>query len=1410
MSNSKKKQRNQLVSVLLTLSLVITTVCSPLPGIVLDTNAAEKNITTTEAGLPLQPVKLPDDASQIVKVTEESQLRNTEQGKYYQLQNDITSQGSDETFRGILDGNGHTITLNGKHLFQKVEKEGIVQNVHFDGTVGNAGDQHGPLGWLVKGAVLNCSSAVSGNDAVGFAKRIEEGVLSNCIAYGKAGNGAILKAYGGIDWETEDLKEYKGKIYSTYWIATSKDPAIDSQDLMDGSSAKTEAEFKSKDIVNLLNEKRGPYGVAWGQNGTTGFPYFGEDQNYNPDNIEVPDNKYVVKFGKDIQTATEIKNKRLDVSRYDLTAADNRMIGKLFIEGVQPTDQVTWTIYDVTNNAISVSEDGQVLLFNEGEGIAKAQVNGQDAVWVKIFSNPKKIEDIKLYIGDNDVTGKEYTVQGSAWTKISVKVKFEGGTEYKDAYFEKFRFDYANKEIVNNVEGPEFSFNQPGTTKVTVTSIDDESKSAVMNVTSEYVPISSIKPDVSDVNELHARASMGDGRAFDAIETNGVIILPENASNKTGFKVTSSNPSIAEFSPALPIGYLPFAPGKVIFTASIEDKNPVTGETKTLTGTRDVEFHYKNPLTKIQVNTKKVKVKEFEKTPLDLTFTGAISQDGWSVTEPELIWTYEGNGAVEIERENLCAQNREDEHPKDKGYWMATTEYTVKGLQAGTVIATGTPLDQTNKVKPIKIEITVAPGNAPQMDVPSLVKKGKDTSVQYVLDQHASKGYKFENEWDIYSLLRAGYEIPEEQLVQYYDSVVQEVKTWNQNVKPTDAGRVALALLAMGKDITNVEGVNIAQFIYNSPKLTDGTNELCWALLALDAKDTQIPEDATWTRDKIVAELLKWQNQDGGFPLFAEGNSGVDTTAMVLQSLATYKNRTEVEEAIEKGLTYLSKSIQPKFDAGSSEANAQVLLTLSVLGKDAATEKGFSTKYDNVITALMEYFVDGQGFKHTKDSGKINQMATIQALQGLDAYDHFANKKENYWDLSQMGTSTKPDPVPQPEPEPNPEPEPPKKEGTVVLTVERFTIGQGYFTEPIRVPFKEGENAADLLKKAIGAQNYVGEDSYLKGIKTADKGPDKTFIPEYITKMGKGAPTTESVRDYYHAEGKDQFEKGTLGEFTYSSASGWFYTVNGKAPVYGISEYEPQDGDVIRFQYTVYGYGADITGEVYGNQEASVVISDKTLLTKLLAIVNENKKELLKNKKVKSAYENAMKIMPDMTAPQEQVDACMKALEDALKNTDTDIEPEKPEQPTYPEEPVVTQYFRPVVLTDENTGVILTGKNLDRTMSLKVTPLKNTDSQVNLMRKEVSKMQWIIRLNDIKLVKNGAEVTNHGKVTLYLPLSKVYTGSKMTVVHCVNGKVEQVKGEVVDGFVKIEVSNLQGFGIVMEPGSITDIYKKIA
>lgn len=48
-----------------------------------------------------------------------------------------------------------------------------------------------------------------------------------------------------------------------------------------------------------------------------------------------------------------------------------------------------------------------------------------------------------------------------------------------------------------------------------------------------------------------------------------------------------------------------------------------------------------------------------------------------------------------------------------------------------------------------------------------------------------------------------------------------------------------------------------------------------------------------------------------------------------------------------------------------------------------------------------------------------------------------------------------------------------------------------------------------------------------------------------------------------------------LYEFSCGPLSGWMYKVNGEFPLYGVSQYELEDGDVIEFHYTC-DFGRDL------------------------------------------------------------------------------------------------------------------------------------------------------------------------------------------------------------------------------------------
>lgn len=55
--------------------------------------------------------------------------------------------------------------------------------------------------------------------------------------------------------------------------------------------------------------------------------------------------------------------------------------------------------------------------------------------------------------------------------------------------------------------------------------------------------------------------------------------------------------------------------------------------------------------------------------------------------------------------------------------------------------------------------------------------------------------------------------------------------------------------------------------------------------------------------------------------------------------------------------------------------------------------------------------------------------------------------------------------------------------GYVTVSVEKFTLGQGFILEPVKVPYFEGETGADITDRALGSENInmgSGTGSYIK------------------------------------------------------------------------------------------------------------------------------------------------------------------------------------------------------------------------------------------------------------------------------------------------------------------------------------------
>ena len=274
-------------------------------------------------------------------------------------------------------------------------------------------------------------------------------------------------------------------------------------------------------------------------------------------------------------------------------------------------------------------------------------------------------------------------------------------------------------------------------------------------------------------------------------------------------------------------------------------------------------------------------------------------------------------------------------------------------------------------------------------------------------------------EWMVIGLARSGRTVS----AGYYDNVVEYVKAMadaNERLhraKVTDNARVILALTAIGKDVTNVGGHNLLKGLDNMAYVQkQGINGSIFTLIALDSHNYPTMGDVT--REKLIQVILDAQLPGGGWNLSGE-NADTDMTAMAIQALAPYyKTNETVKAAVDKALEALSALQQGDGGFGSwgtvnSESCAQVIVALTALGIDPATDSRFVKNGSTVLGALASFYVTGGGFKHTAD-GERNGMATEQGYYALASYFRFVNGQTSLYDMSdvtiQTGGNTPADP----------------------------------------------------------------------------------------------------------------------------------------------------------------------------------------------------------------------------------------------------------------------------------------------------------------------------------------------------------------------------------------------------------------
>lgn len=249
--------------------------------------------------------------------------------------------------------------------------------------------------------------------------------------------------------------------------------------------------------------------------------------------------------------------------------------------------------------------------------------------------------------------------------------------------------------------------------------------------------------------------------------------------------------------------------------------------------------------------------------------------------------------------------------------------------------------------------------------------------------------------------------------------------------KLTDLDRFSMTLTAMGIDASNLEpfqvdgkpfktdlakgngkeATNLIKLIYNHSG--GGINDYIYALLALDMGNYSVPEDAKWTREKLVEKLLDHE--------YGSDEFGVDMVAMLMQGLYPYREHQiygdRVRRKLELGVDLIlgnksAKKVDPidssflgvSWGNTNSESTAQIIIALCSMGIDPYSNTDFAkSEKNNMIVNWVNKFATypRDGFGHTNN--QYNFMGTYQSMYALQWYINFLENGSEPYSLYKDG-----------------------------------------------------------------------------------------------------------------------------------------------------------------------------------------------------------------------------------------------------------------------------------------------------------------------------------------------------------------------------------------------------------------------
>lgn len=402
----------------------------------------------------------------------------------------------------------------------------------------------------------------------------------------------------------------------------------------------------------------------------------------------------------------------------------------------------------------------------------------------------------------------------------------------------------------------------------------------------------------------------------------------------------------------------------------------------------------------------------------------------------------------------------------------------------------------------------------------------------------------------------------------------------------TTRQKLALTLLAMGSDadfITTTLADSIGQ---------QGVMSWAWGLHLLNNGC----ESPAYKQEEVIKTLLDLRKADGGWAI--TGNvSDVDATAMVLQSLAPYREYAEVAAAIDTAVELLSSRQTAEggfasYGVENAESAAQVIVALCALDIDPFADARFIKDGATLLDALCGFRLADGSFAHEK-GGVYSESATAQVFLALTAYQRYKAGEGSLYLLDgdvvpgEMKTAWGYKPIAaaiigglalvacivlllmgKRHP----------KNFLAVAIIAAALMGIIYVTdfqsadEYYSTTAVQKTDIIGTVTMSIRCDKVAGQAGHIPA--------DGVILAEAAFPIAEGDTVYTILTDAARAHGIHMESSGTNGlmyihgigniyEFDFGDLSGWLYKVNGETFSVGCDQYVVADGDHIEWHYTL-------------------------------------------------------------------------------------------------------------------------------------------------------------------------------------------------------------------------------------------------